>query len=616
MSDKPAVRLPDAKTVASTLSRITRTGRRLVGDFLSRQARGEIAPPPDASVLGRSFLELSQKMMASPGKVLEVQMAFWKDYATLWERTSRRLLGAEVAPVIAPAPGDKRFKDEEWAKSAVFDFIKQSYLLTARSIHQTVGGVEGLDARTAERVDFYTRQFVDAMSPTNSVALNPTVLKATLESGGENLVKGLANLLDDLERGKGELRIRMTDLQAFEVGKTIAATPGKVIFQNDLMQLVQYAPTTEAVHRRPLLIVPPWINKFYVLDLTPKNSFIRWAVAQGLTVFAISWVNPDERLSEKGFDDYLAEGPLAALDVIEEVTGERRVAAVGYCLGGTLLSAALAYLAAGGEQRITAATFFTTMTDFSEPGELSVFIDEEQLQLIERQMSEKGYLDGAQMASAFSMIRANDLIWSFVVQNYLLGKDPLPFDILYWGSDATRMPRKMHSEYLRNMYQHNRLREPGGLELLGRPLDLGRVTAPLYYLSCKEDYIAPWRTTYLGARLVRGPVRFVLGGSGHIAGVVNPAGSKKYGYATHAGFPDTAEAFLAGAEDHPGSWWGDWLGWVLPTSGERVPARVPARSRRSRTRRGRTSRSAAERYLDQSKVAVLIWSSWGNSLAR
>ena len=576
MSDKqnPVFQLPDPKSVAQSLSRITRTGRKLVGDYLGRQARGEIAPPPDGSGIANSFLELSQKMMASPGKLVEIQMAFWKDYWSLWERTSRRLMGAEVEPVITPGPADKRFKDEEWAKSAVFDFVKQSYLLTARSIQQAVGGVDGLDPRTAQRVDFYTRQFVDAMAPTNNLLLNPTVLKATMESGGENLVKGLANLLEDLDRGKGDLRISMTDLKGFEVGKTIAATPGKVVFQNELMQLIQYAPTTGTVHRRPLLIVPPWINKFYVLDLTAKNSFIAWAVAQGLTVFTISWVNPDEKLAEKGFDDYLAEGTLAALDAIEKATGEREVAAIGYCLGGTLLASTLAYLAGKGEARITAATLFTTMTDFSEPGELSVFIDEEQLQLIEQKMSEKGYLDGAEMASAFSMIRANDLIWSFVVNNYLLGRAPVPFDILFWGSDATRMPRKMHSYYLRNMYQHNRLKDPGGITLLGQPIDLGAVTVPMYFLSAREDYIAPWKTTYLGARLFRGAssVRFVLAGSGHIAGVVNPAGSKKYGYATSTALPAEADAWLAGATSHPGSWWPDWLAWLLPTSGERVPA--------------------------------------------
>ena len=347
---KPVFQLPDARVVKESLSRITRSGRHLVQEYLARQAKGE--PPPEADVgLGKAFLELSQKMMASPQKLLEIQAAFWKDYLSLWERTSRRMMGEAVEPVIQPAPGDRRFKDEEWAKSAAFDFIKQSYLLTARSIQAAVGEAKGgaLDPKTAARVEFYTRQFVDALSPSNSVALNPTVLKATLESGGENLIKGLANLLEDLERGKGDLRIKMTDTSAFQVGRDVAVTPGKVVFQTDLMQLLQYAPSTPEAFRRPILIVPPWINKYYVLDLSPKNSFIRWAVAQGFTVFVISWVNPDERLAEKGFEDYLREGPLAALDAIEQATGEHEVAAIGYCLGGTLLSTTLAYLARKGD---------------------------------------------------------------------------------------------------------------------------------------------------------------------------------------------------------------------------------------------------------------------------
>jgi polyhydroxyalkanoate synthase len=574
-ADKPpSFKLPDPERVARTFSRIAQAGRRIVADYAIKQARGEAAPPPDTSGVARAFLELSRKMVATPGKALEVQAAFWKDYAELWGRTSRRMLGEEVAPVIEPAAGDRRFKDEAWARSVVFDFVKQSYLLTARSIQEAVGGVENLDPKTAAQVEFYTRQFVDAMSPSNSVVWNPTVLKATLESGGENLMNGLANLLEDVERGKGELRIRMTDTTAFEVGKDIAATPGKVIFKNELMELLQYAPATATVKRRPLLIVPPWINKFYVLDLSAKSSFVRWAVAQGITVFMIAWVNPDERLAQKGFEDYLAEGPLAALDVIEQATGEREVAAIGYCLGGTLLATALAYLAGKGDERIASATLFTTMTDFAEPGELGVFIDEAQLQGLERQMGEKGFLDGAQMASAFSMLRANDLIWSFVVQSYLLGRDPLPFDVLAWGSDSTRMPARMHTEYLRNMYQHNRLREPGGVTLLGQPLDLGAVTVPVYFLSAREDYIAPWKTTYLGTQLFGGESRFVLGGSGHIAGVVNPAGSKKYGYATGP-IADTADAWLAGSTPHEGSWWPDWLAWQAPRLGEDVPARAP-----------------------------------------
>lgn len=576
MSDKPALKLPDRKVVRENLSRIAQTGKKLVADYLGRQAKGEAAPAESSGVVAKTFVELSQKMMANPAKLMEIQVAFWKDYVSLWERTSRRVLGgAEVAPVIQPAPEDRRFKDEEWAKSAIFDFVKQSYLLTARSIRQATSDVDGLDDKTRERVDFYTRQFVDAIAPTNTIALNPTVLKTTLESGGENLIKGLANLLEDLHRGKGDLRISMQDLKSFEVGKDVATSPGKVIFQNDLMQLIQFSPTTETVHQRPLLIVPPWINKYYVVDLSPRNSLVRWAVSQGLTVFVVSWMNPDEGLAQKGFDDYLAEGPLAALDAIERATGEHEVSAIGYCLGGTLLSCTLAYLADKGDQRITAATLFTTMTDFSEPGELGVFIDEEQLQGLEKQMGDRGYLDGGQMAAAFSMLRSNDLIWSFVVNNYLLGRDPIPFDILYWGSDATRMPAKMHGYYLRNMYQHNRLKDPGGITLLGRSIDLGKITIPMYFLSTRDDYIAPWRTTYLGTQLVRGPVRFVLGGSGHIAGVINPAGSKKYGYATHASLPPTADGWLAGAEQHAGSWWPDWLAWLTPSSGPMVPAREP-----------------------------------------
>jgi polyhydroxyalkanoate synthase len=416
------------------------------------------------------------------------------------------------------------------------------------------------------------------MSPSNSVLLNPTVLKATLESGGENLMAGFANLLDDLERGRGTLEVKRQRLDAFEVGRDLAVTPGKVIFQNALMQLIQYAPTTATVHRRPLLIVPPWINKYYVLDLSPRNSFVRWAVAEGFTVFVISWVNPDARLAGMGFEDYLALGPLAALDAIESATSERQVAAVGYCLGGTLLSSALAYLAVDDapEPRITAATLLTTMLDFSEPGEVGVFIDDEQLDQLDKKMTEQGYLDGSQMATAFTMLRANDLVWSFVVHNYLLGKDPMPFDVLFWGADATRMPAKMHSFYLRNMYQHNRLREPGGISLQGRPIDLGRVTTPMYFLSAREDYVAPWKSTYAGTRLFGGPVRFVLGGSGHIAAVINPVGSPFYGYAVNTELPPDPSSWDAGATHHQGSWWPDWLAWVKPSSGEQVPARSPS----------------------------------------
>ncbi|HJU18841.1 MAG TPA: class I poly(R)-hydroxyalkanoic acid synthase, partial [Stellaceae bacterium] len=449
------------------------------------------------------------------------------------------------------------------------------YLLTARTIQEVVRKTEGLDPLTARKVDFYTRQFVDAIAPSNFVLTNPEVLRATFETRGENLVNGLQNLLDDLERGRGRLTVSMTDSAAFRLGENVAATPGKVVFQTALMQLIQYAPTTDAVKRRPLLIIPPWINKFYILDLKPENSFIRWAVGQGHTVFVISWVNPDTRLAAKTFEDYMFEGPLAALDAMYEATGERRANVIGYCLGGTLLASTLAYMTAKRDRRIASATYFVTMVDFAEAGELSVFIDEEQLSSLEERMQERGYLEGRDMATTFNLLRANDLIWSFVVNNYLLGKSPFPFDLLYWNADSTRMPAAMHSFYLRNMYQENLLAQPGGITLGGVPIDLRKIKTPSFLLSTREDHIAPWRSTYAATRLYGGPVKFVLAASGHIAGVVNPPQSGKYGHWENDHNPPTADEWLAGATQRPGSWWPLWEEWVSHHSGDEVPARQP-----------------------------------------
>jgi polyhydroxyalkanoate synthase len=432
-----------------------------------------------------------------------------------------------------------------------------------------------MDDKTAQKVDFYTRQFVDAMSPTNFVMTNPEVLRRTAETGGENLLKGLSNLLSDLERGQGNLRIRMTDESKFKVGENIAVTPGKVVYQNDLMQLIQYTPTTENVLKRPLLILPPWINKFYILDLRPKNSFIRWAVDQGHTVFMVSWVNPDERLAEKGFEDYMLEGPYAALEAIEKATGEKSVNAIGYCLGGTLLSATLAHMATKRDTRIKSATFFTTMVDFAESGELGVFIDEEQLNALEAKMQKRGFLEGREMATTFNMLRANDLIWSFVVNNYLLGQDPFPFDLLYWNDDSTRMPARMHSFYLRRMYQQNDLIKPGGIELLSVKLDLRKIKLPTYILSTREDHIAPWASTYRATQTYGGDIRFVLAASGHIAGVVNPPDAGKYSHWVNTTLPPSPEAWFAGATELAGSWWPDWQRWVTGQEAAQVPARQP-----------------------------------------
>jgi polyhydroxyalkanoate synthase len=483
--------------------------------------------------------------------------------------------GAESEPVVKPAAGDKRFRHDDWEENQVFDFMKQSYLLTADWMKRTVHDVDGLDEHTHQKIDFYTSQFADALSPTNFAAMNPQVLHATVESGGENLVKGLDNLLRDLEKGGGKLAVSMTDQDAFDVGRNVATTPGKVIYQNDLIQLLQYSPTTDEVNSRPLLIIPPWINKFYVLDLQPKNSFIKWAVEQGQTVFVISWVNPDEKLATKSFEDYMLEGPLAALDAIEAATGIKEVNAIGYCIGGTLLASTMAYMAEKKDKRMMSATFFVALVDFTEVGDLSVFVDEEQIEAIEKNMAEKGYLEGREMSTTFNMLRSNDLIWSFVVNNYLLGKDPFPFDLLYWNSDATRMPATMHSFYLRNMYQKNRLSTPGGITLDGVPIDLGKVTTPTYILASKEDHISPWKSSYKGSQLYSGKNKFVLSGSGHIAGVVNPPAANKYGYWTNAKLPEDADEWFAGAKQHDGSWWPDWIKWIDGQNKKKVPARTP-----------------------------------------
>src|SRR5579872_3612972 len=564
----------DPAELSRRLAEIAERSQHLVGDFLSRQSNEGAAGMADPMAIGGAFFELTARMMTDPARLIEAQMALWNAHLTLWQRTSERLMGHKVEPVVEASPDDRRFRDREWSDNAVFDYIKQSYLLAARFIQGAVKETGGLDDHTGRKVDFYTRQFVDAMAPSNYVLTNPEVLRATVDSRGENLVSGLKNLLDDLERGKGRLAISMTDMAAFKFGENIAATPGQVVYQNDLIQLIQYAPTTETVKRRPLLIIPPWINKFYVLDLRPQNSFIRWAVSQGHTVFVISWINPDQALSGKSFDDYMREGPLAALDAMHEATGEKEANVIGYCLGGTLLSATLAYMAAKRDRRITSATYFVTMVDFAEAGELSVFIDEEQIHALEERMEKKGYLEARDMHATFNMLRANDLIWSFVVNNYLLGKSPLPFDLLYWNADSTRMPAAMHSFYLRKMYQENLLSQPGGITLDGIKIDLRKVKTPAFILSTREDHIAPWRSTYAATQLYGGPVKFVLSASGHIAGVVNPPGSK-YGHWENDLNPATPEEWLAGAKQVPDSWWPLWQGWVAQYAGGEVPARRP-----------------------------------------
>ena len=563
----------DPSKLGETIGQISEQCHSIFEEFMKSQAQAD-KNNLDPLGLSQAYLDFTASMMKNPEKLLEAQMEAWNAYTNLWFGAANKARGKPADATIKPEKGDRRFKHEAWENNPFFDFIKQSYLVTANAIQNVVADAEGLDEKDAQKLQFYTQQFVDTLSPSNFVLTNPQVLEATLESRGENLVKGLQNFCEDFDAENGKLRIKMTDQSAFELGKNVATTPGKVVFQNEMLQLIQYSPTTEEVNKRPLLIIPPWINKFYILDLQEKNSLIKYQVEQGHTVFVVSWVNPDETLRDKDFENYVLEGSMAAIDAVEKATGEKEINAIGYCIGGTLLAATLAYMSAIDDKRIKSATFYVTLLDFSEPGDLGVFIDEQQIASLEEEMNERGYLDGSQMATSFNMLRSNDLIWSFYVNNYLLGKEPFPFDLLYWNSDSTRMPAKMHSTYLRKMYLENHFKEPGGLMINDVPIDIRDIKTPAYFISTEEDHIAPWKTTYLGAQLLSGPVRFVLGKSGHIAGIVNPPAANKYGYFTGSK-PDTdSDSWYENTKSHEGSWWKDWDKWIKKYAGDKVAARA------------------------------------------
>ncbi|MEH3144516.1 MAG: class I poly(R)-hydroxyalkanoic acid synthase [Methylobacterium frigidaeris] len=526
----------------------------------------------------RTLGTVVEKWLTDPQKAAEAQTLLGGQFLALWGSTLQKMQGETTLPVAMPDPRDKRFAAPEWSSNPMFDFIKQGYLITSRWAEILVDEAQGLDDHTRAKAQFYVRQLSGALSPSNFLMTNPELIRETLREGGANLVRGMKMLAEDVEAGKGELRLRQTDPSRFEVGVNLATTPGEVILRNDLIELIQYAPQTETVLKRPLLIVPPWINKFYILDLNAEKSFIRWAVSQGLTVFVISWVNPDARHATKDFESYMREGVFAALDAIEQATGERTVSAAGYCVGGTLLAVTLAYMAATGDDRIESTTFLTTQVDFTHAGDLKVFVDEPQIAAIEAGMQNLGYLEGSKMANAFNMLRPNDLIWPYFVNNYLKGKAPLPFDLLYWNSDATRMPAANHSFYLRNCYLENRLSR-GEMRLGNVELDLSKVTMPVFNLATREDHIAPALSVFEGCRSFGGPVDYVLAGSGHIAGVVNPPGKVKYQYWTGGPAHGELGDWIRAATEHPGSWWPHWFSWVEAQNPERVPARQPGGDR-------------------------------------
>jgi polyhydroxyalkanoate synthase subunit PhaC len=567
----------DVEEFSRNLARLIEQGGRALAAYLKprEQGLGDREFADEITEVVKTLGHVGEYWLADPQRTVELQTRLGKAYLDLWAVAAKRLAGEDAAPVAVPAPTDKRFADPEWSSNQFYDFLKQAYLLTASWANQLVADAADLDPHTKRKAEFYMRQFANALSPSNFVLTNPELLRETFSSNAENLVRGMGMLAEDIEAGHGHLRIRQSDSSMFEVGRNLATTPGKVIFQNDLMQLIQYAPTTESVLKRPLLIVPPWINKYYVLDLTPEKSFIKWCVDQGLTVFCISWVNPDERLAQKTFDDYVREGPLAALDAIKQATGEDRVHSIGYCVGGTMLAVALAAMAATRDERIISATLFAAQVDFTYAGDLKVFVDEEQVTALEQRMAERGYLDGRTMATVFNFLRSNDLIWPYVINNYLKGKSPFPFDLLYWNSDATRMPAANHSFYVRSCYLDNKLSH-GKMTIGNTLIDLRSVKIPIYNLATREDHIAPAKSVLLGSRFFGGPVKFVLAGSGHIAGVVNPPAKNKYQYWTGPR-PRSSNLgkWLTAAKEHPGSWWPDWLAWLKRQDDTEVPARVP-----------------------------------------
>ncbi|HEY3694126.1 MAG TPA: class I poly(R)-hydroxyalkanoic acid synthase [Phenylobacterium sp.] len=565
--------------LSANLARAAVSAQGAIAEQALRQAERPAALSPDPFHVAPALNEVMGRLAAQPDRLVRAQADLFSRYMDLWQTSARRMHGEQVAPVITPAKGDKRFADPDWAENPVFDVIKQSYLLTSDWLNSLVAEVDDVDPMAKRRVEFFMKMLTDAFSPSNFLMSNPAALREILATGGESLVRGVENFAHDLSRGDGALAISQTDFEKFEIGRNVATAPGKVVFRNELFELLQFEPTTETVHEVPLLIFPPWINKFYILDLRPENSMIRWLTAQGFTVFVTSWVNPDAQLADKTFEDYMVDGVYTAVEAVTKQCGVETVNAVGYCIGGTLLSVTLAHMAAIGDKRVASATFFATQQDFSEAGDLLLFANDDWLKDLEQKMDAAGgVLSGKTMADTFNMLRANDLIWSFFVNNYLMGREPKPFDLLFWNSDQTRMPKALHLYYLKKFYGENALAR-GELTLGGVRLDPGAVQTPVYIQSSKEDHIAPARSVYKGARLFGGPVTFTMAGSGHIAGVINAPAARKYQHWTNQALPESVEDWQAGAVEHPGSWWPHWVEWLKVRSGNHIPARDPAKGR-------------------------------------
>ncbi|WP_119943087.1 class I poly(R)-hydroxyalkanoic acid synthase [Neorhizobium sp. NCHU2750] len=574
-----AYAIKDPQSLMMNAARALENLGRAASEWLGPRERGETSDDLFAGPIGdfiKTMSLLAEYWTADNKRSLEAQTLLMSSYMEIWMRSIAQAGSPDEGSAEADraANRDRRFSDEDWYRNPFFSFLRQAYQVTANWGDRLVAEAEGIDEITKYKARFYVKQIIAALSPSNFAVTNPEVYRETVESHGMNLVTGMRMLAEDVMAGGGHLRLRQTDASQFGIGRNLALTPGKVIARNELCEILQYEPSTETVLKRPLLIVPPWINKFYILDLTPEKSFIKWCVDQGHTVFVISWVNPESAHARKDWQAYIDEGIDFAVDTIETATGESQINAVGYCVGGTLLAAALALHVQTGDKRISAASFLTAQVDFSEAGDLKIFVDEEQLAVIEKQMEASGYLAASQMAAAFNLLRSSELIWPYVVNNYLRGKEPMPFDLLYWNSDSTRVAAANHAYYLRNCYLDNAL-SAGRMKLGKRTINLHDVTIPIYNLATREDHIAPARSVFTGNAFFGGPVEFVLSASGHIAGVVNPPGRKKYRFWSGGADSETLDLWLQTAIETPGSWWPHWQDWVTARDAERVPARIP-----------------------------------------
>jgi len=554
----------DDKQTKALTQGMLQFGQAMMQNFFDSVARSH------AVVQDSSGAAVQRLPLPEAEELTRMQQTFAERHAALWSSLAQRKAGEHSEPIIVPEPGDRRFSSAEWSSSPLFDYFRQAYLLNSQFLKQVSDALPMADGRAKSRVQFLTRQYIDALAPSNFAATNPEFIKAALDSNGESITKGLRNLLADLDKG----RISMTDDAAFEVGRNLAVTPGSVIYENELIQLIQYAPLTDKVAQIPLLIIPPSINKFYVLDLQPENSLVRFAVEQGFTVFLVSWKNVQADESHFAWDDYLDKGVLTALDVVREVTRVKKPNVLGFCVGGTILAAALAVARGRGEDPVESLTLMTTLLDFADAGELACLVDEASVAAREAAIGKRGLLKGQELANVFSSLRANDLIWQYVVGNYLKGNTPPPFDLLYWNADSTNLPGPFLTWYLRNMYLENNLRVPGKLKMLGVKVDLGKVDAPAYLLATREDHIVPWKGAYLSRGLLGGDTTFVLGASGHIAGAINPASKNRRSFWTNPSGVADPDEWLEAAAERKGSWWLHWIEWLKLHGGKEVAARI------------------------------------------